>query len=61
MCGRYQLLYEPLTTDPPLSPALRSAISARASGEVFPLLIRSLCFISIDGRLQRSAAAGVSG
>ena len=37
MCGRYQLLYEPLTTDPPLSSALCSAISARACGPVLPL------------------------
>ena len=51
MCGRYQLLYEPLTTDPPLSPALRSAISERASGEVFPS-DPILVFYQIDGRLQ---------
>lgn len=51
MCGRYQLLYEPLTTDPPLSSALRSAISARASGEVFPS-DPILVFYPKDGRLQ---------
>ena len=51
MCGRYQLLYEPLTTDPPLSPALRSAISARASGEVFPS-DPILVFYQKDGRLE---------